>query len=138
MRFIHRSSVVVGLVLLLLAAAACQTVPEADQAVAGDADAVGEFQAAQGPVKVWTTFSADQADLNGNFSQIFSFTDRNGGGNNPATAFPSLSHNKIMAHSIRGRVTTEPWFRAGAAAAATSRARPGRPPVPCVPDPRRD
>lgn len=43
-------------------------------------------------------------DRNNDDSKIFAFTDRNGGGNNPNTAFPSLSHNAMMAHSIRGRV----------------------------------
>lgn len=46
-------------------------------------------------------------DKDGNFSKTFAFTDRNGGGNNPARAFPSMSHNAMMAHSIRGRVTPE-------------------------------
>jgi hypothetical protein len=37
---------------------------------------------------------------------VFSFSDRNGGGRNPATTpFPSLSHNAMMPHSIRGRVS---------------------------------
>ena len=35
------------------------------------------------------------------------FSDRNGGGNNPAVPYPSLGHNAMMAHSIRGKVTTE-------------------------------
>jgi len=39
-------------------------------------------------------------------TKVFAFTDRNGGGNNGAD-FPSLSHNAMMAHSIRGKVTTE-------------------------------
>ncbi len=46
-------------------------------------------------------------DINGNYSKIFSFTDRNGGGNNPAAGVPSLSHNVLMAHSIRGKVATK-------------------------------
>ncbi len=38
-------------------------------------------------------------------SDIFAFTDRNGGGNNQnVTANPSLSHNAMMQHSIRGKV----------------------------------
>jgi hypothetical protein len=45
-------------------------------------------------------------DLNNNRSQVFAFTDRNGGGNSPGTAFPSLSHNAMMAHSIRGKVNS--------------------------------
>lgn len=36
---------------------------------------------------------------------VFVFSDRNGGGNAPAQAYPSLSHNVMMPHSIRGRVT---------------------------------
>ena len=47
-------------------------------------------------------------DLNNDNSQIFAFSDRNGGGNNPATdgrgAHGALSHNAMMPHSIRGRV----------------------------------
>lgn len=44
-------------------------------------------------------------DQTGNFSRRFGFTDRNGGGTGPGTSgYPSLSHNSIMAHSIRGRV----------------------------------
>lgn len=42
-------------------------------------------------------------------SQVFAFSDRNGNGNNPNTAgrnaFPALSHNVMMPHSIRGKVT---------------------------------
>ncbi len=48
-------------------------------------------------------------DLNGNTSQVFAFSDRNGDGNNPNTAgrnaFPALGHNVMMAHSIRGKIT---------------------------------
>lgn len=47
-------------------------------------------------------------DLNGNASNVFAFTDRNGNGNNPnyqnRGAFGALAHNKIMPHSQRGRV----------------------------------
>ncbi len=48
-------------------------------------------------------------DQNGVLSKVFAFTDRKGIGNAPPAAFPSLSHNSIMAHSIRGKVqpTTE-------------------------------
>ncbi|MGE3174252.1 MAG: hypothetical protein AB7O97_16610 [Planctomycetota bacterium] len=38
-------------------------------------------------------------------SKVFAFSDRRGRGNHPGTAFPSLSHNSMLAHSIRGRVT---------------------------------
>jgi hypothetical protein len=44
-------------------------------------------------------------DRHGDDSQVFTFTDRNGGGTNPASAFPSMSHNAMMAHSIRGKVS---------------------------------
>ncbi len=44
-------------------------------------------------------------DRNGELSQVRPFTDRNGGGNNTLdSAYPSLSHNLIMPHSIRGKV----------------------------------
>ena len=44
-------------------------------------------------------------DLNDQDSQIFTFSDRKGAGNNPSiSAFPALSHNAMMPHSIRGRV----------------------------------
>ncbi|MBW2463095.1 MAG: hypothetical protein JRH11_15705, partial [Deltaproteobacteria bacterium] len=52
-------------------------------------------------------------DLNGDESQVFAFTDRQGNGNNPGVGgrgnFGALSHDSMMAHSIRGRVgaTTE-------------------------------
>ena len=45
-------------------------------------------------------------DRNNVLSDVFSFSDRNGKGNNPAQAtFPSLSHNVMMPHSIRGKVS---------------------------------
>ena len=48
-------------------------------------------------------------DQNGNTSQVFAFSDRNGNGNNPniagRNAFPALGHNVMMAHSIRGKVS---------------------------------
>jgi hypothetical protein len=44
-------------------------------------------------------------DRNGEFSAVTPFTDRNGGGNNSLdSSHPSLSHNLIMPHSIRGKV----------------------------------
>jgi hypothetical protein len=47
-------------------------------------------------------------DRHDDTSRIFSFSDRNQAGNNAsATPTPSLSHNKMMPHSIRGRVTPE-------------------------------
>ncbi|MCB9916250.1 MAG: hypothetical protein H6828_14065 [Planctomycetes bacterium] len=45
-------------------------------------------------------------DRNGQESDFYVFSDRNGGGNNPAVPYPSMSHNSMMAHSIRGRVTS--------------------------------
>ena len=38
---------------------------------------------------------------------MFAFSDRKGQGASPFAAFPSMSHNAIMAHSIRGRVTPQ-------------------------------
>jgi hypothetical protein len=43
-------------------------------------------------------------DRNAVFSQIFTWTDRNGDGNNPNKGVGSLGHNALLAHSIRGRV----------------------------------
>ncbi|MFK7986509.1 MAG: hypothetical protein AB8I08_10785 [Sandaracinaceae bacterium] len=47
-------------------------------------------------------------DLNGEESQVFAFTDRQGNGNNPNVggrdAHPALSHDAMMPHSVRGRV----------------------------------
>jgi hypothetical protein len=43
-------------------------------------------------------------DQNDVLSRRFAFTDRNGEGNDSASGYSSLSHNSIMAHSIRGRV----------------------------------
>lgn len=45
-------------------------------------------------------------DINRDRTPVFAFSDRNGGGANPARQFPSLGHNKLMAHSIRGRVSS--------------------------------
>jgi hypothetical protein len=44
-------------------------------------------------------------DRNGDQSLTFSFSDRKAAGKNPARPARALSHNAIMAHSIRGRVT---------------------------------
>ena len=47
-------------------------------------------------------------DQQGDFSETFAFTDRNGGGANVlATDHPSLSHNVMMPHSIRGKVDVD-------------------------------
>ena len=43
-------------------------------------------------------------DRNNQRTRAYAFSDRNSGGNNPAVPFPSMGHNAIMAHSIRGRV----------------------------------
>ena len=43
-------------------------------------------------------------DKQGDDSDIFAFSDRNGAGNNPSNGAAALSHNAMMAHSIRGRV----------------------------------
>lgn len=47
-------------------------------------------------------------DLNGEESQVFAFTDRQGNGNNPNVggrdAHPALGHDAMMPHSVRGRV----------------------------------
>lgn len=44
-------------------------------------------------------------DRQGTRSRVFQFSDRNAAGNNPARQFPSMSHNAMLAHSIRGKVT---------------------------------
>ncbi|HRV79841.1 MAG: hypothetical protein H6830_12405 [Planctomycetes bacterium] len=45
-------------------------------------------------------------DKDHQLSKVFSFTDRKGkGGDRSTGAFPALSHNAMMPHSIRGRVT---------------------------------
>lgn len=47
-------------------------------------------------------------DKDNQLSEVFSFSDRNGQGRNPALSdFPAMSHNAMLAHSIRGRVTAE-------------------------------
>ncbi len=46
----------------------------------------------------------DQNDVR---SDVFAFNDRNGSGNDPSNPYPSLSHNAMMPHSIRGRVTDD-------------------------------
>ncbi len=45
-------------------------------------------------------------DRHGAFSPVFSFTDRNGDGHNPTKGIGSLGHNALLAHSIRGRVSS--------------------------------
>lgn len=69
------------------------------------------FQLGIGPRGKISTFAANSdaffkfEDKNNTDSQIFAFSDRNGGGNNPAAAFASMSHNAMMAHSIRSAPT---------------------------------
>lgn len=46
-------------------------------------------------------------DLNNQQSQVFAFSDRKGMGNSPTVDYPAMSHNAMMAHSIRGRVTPQ-------------------------------
>jgi hypothetical protein len=47
-------------------------------------------------------------DLNGNTSQVFAFSDRNGNGNNPnfngRNAHPALGQYQMAAHTMRGKV----------------------------------
>lgn len=51
--------------------------------------------------KVFFTYQ----DRNNNTSDVFTFSDRQGYGADTTTVpFPSLGHNKLMAHSIRGKV----------------------------------
>lgn len=45
-------------------------------------------------------------DLNNTDSDVFAFSDRNGNGNDPSKPFPALSHNAMLAHSIRGKVSS--------------------------------
>jgi len=44
-------------------------------------------------------------DRQNNDTEVFAFSDRNGGGKDPGVAFSSLSHNAMMAHSIRAKPT---------------------------------
>jgi len=39
-------------------------------------------------------------------SDVFAFSDRNSNGNDPSKAFAALGHNAMMAHSIRGKVSS--------------------------------
>jgi len=45
-------------------------------------------------------------DINNDRTPVFAFSDRNGAGANPSRPFPALGHNALMAHSIRGRVSS--------------------------------
>ena len=52
-------------------------------------------------------------DLNGDESQVFAFSDRNGEGNNPdannalRNAFPALQMNQLVSHAVRGKVNAQ-------------------------------
>lgn len=67
----------------------------------------GEVSAGQPGMKMFFRY----VDLNGNLAAGLTFSDRNGNGNNPNYAgrgqFPALSHNRIYAHSIRGKVNAQ-------------------------------
>lgn len=59
------------------------------------------------PIAANTETFYQYEDKNHTESKIFAFSDRQGLGNNQVTtAVPSLSHNTLMPHSIRGRVTS--------------------------------
>jgi hypothetical protein len=70
------------------------------------------FQLGVDPTGKITQFSSNTKvffqwqDRNGDLSPRFAFSDRRGLGNSPnaPSGFPSLAHNAIMAHSIRGKV----------------------------------
>ncbi len=60
------------------------------------------------PIAANTDMFFTWEDRQGNDSQTFEFSDRNSKGNDRVTtAYPSLSHNVMMPHSIRGRTTAE-------------------------------
>ncbi|MBI5435214.1 MAG: hypothetical protein HZA52_20435 [Planctomycetes bacterium] len=71
------------------------------------------FQLGVGPRGKITQFAANTKvfykwiDKNGDASKVFTFSDRNGKGANPAAGVPSMSHNSFMAHSIRGKVAAD-------------------------------
>lgn len=46
-------------------------------------------------------------DKNNTVSKVFTFSDRQGKGANYGAGFQSMSHNSIMAHSIRGKVAAD-------------------------------
>jgi ferredoxin len=46
-------------------------------------------------------------DRNNVDSEVFAFSDRQGKGNNPLAGHPSMSHNVMLQHSIRGRATAQ-------------------------------
>lgn len=60
------------------------------------------------PISPNTLVFFQYRDRHGEDSRVFSFSDRKGSGNDPATSVhPALSHNVIMPHSIRGKVTAQ-------------------------------
>ncbi|MDF1800551.1 MAG: hypothetical protein P1V81_15345 [Planctomycetota bacterium] len=69
------------------------------------------FQLGVGPRGEITGFAANSdvfwqyEDKDHVDSGVYSFSDRNGGGKSSGVAFGSLSHNAMLAHSIRGKVT---------------------------------
>ncbi|MCB9892611.1 MAG: hypothetical protein H6833_13245 [Planctomycetes bacterium] len=70
------------------------------------------FQLGVGPDNKIETMSSNTkmffryTDIDDKRSKVFAFTDRNGQGNSPSAQFRSLGHNVMMAHSIRGKVTS--------------------------------
>ncbi len=56
------------------------------------------------PISPNTEVFFQYEDINNDLSKIFAFSDRNARGADPAVGNPSLSHNTMMPHSIRGRV----------------------------------
>jgi hypothetical protein len=70
-----------------------------------EVNAKGQVSSGQPGMKAFWRY----LDQNGNLAAGITFSDRNGMGSNPASAFgtsnfPALSHNRIYAHSVRGRV----------------------------------
>jgi hypothetical protein len=71
------------------------------------------FQLGVGPRGKITQFSANTKvffkweDKNNVETQVFTFSDRNGSGTNAAAGIASMSHNAMMAHSVRGKVSVE-------------------------------
>ncbi len=62
------------------------------------------------PIAANTETFFEYRDRNGVFSKRFTFSDRNQQGSNdtaPRNTHPSLSHNALMPHSIRGKVDTD-------------------------------
>lgn len=70
------------------------------------------FQLGVGPDNKIEQFNANTKvffqykDLNNARSEVFCFSDREGRGANPGVQFPALGFNTMLAHSIRGKVTS--------------------------------